>query len=186
MQHISVHLITLPRHLIFQITSHTKPLLYPHYLDACLLTAINSIHRYSMPSTAVNSHLRPAMSTFNHSSGLDSFNAAKYLFPSEEDQATVKGEDRMPTPDIRSYLQMTEPDDKFPTLSRRDGSGLVSDSVSPHPDFNSLLSACLALCQLRRLGSGKFAHPRPRVLHPQPVSFLAPEHAPEFFEYVPS
>lgn len=85
-----------------------------------------------MPSTALNSHFRPAMSTFNNSSGLDSFNAAKYLFPSEEDQATVKGEDRMPTPDIRSYLQLTDPDEKFPTLSRRDESGLVSDTVSHH------------------------------------------------------
>jgi hypothetical protein len=33
---------------------------------------------------------------------------------------------RLSTPDIKSYIKMTEPDDKFPTLSRRDGSNLVS------------------------------------------------------------
>lgn len=79
-----------------------------------------------MPSNGLNSHLRPSLSSFNRASGLDSFDAAKYLFPSEEDQATVKGEDRIPTPDINSYLKMTDPDEKFPTLSRRDDSGLVS------------------------------------------------------------
>lgn len=68
------------------------------------------------------------MSAFSRS-GLDSFDAAKYLFPNEEDQATVKDEDRIPTPDISSYLKMTDPDDKFPTLSRRDDSGLVSGST---------------------------------------------------------
>lgn len=57
----------------------------------------------------------------NNNSNLESFSAAKYLFPSEEEN-----EDRVPTPDVKSYLKLTEPDDKFPTLSRRNESGLVS------------------------------------------------------------
>lgn len=65
-------------------------------------------------------------SSFNNPSGLESFSAAKYLFPHEDDRDTLRDEDRLPTPDIKSYLKLTEPDDKFPTLSRRDESGLVS------------------------------------------------------------
>ena len=38
----------------------------------------------------------------------------------------MKDEDRLSTPDIKGYIKMTEPDDKFPTLSRRDGSNIVS------------------------------------------------------------
>lgn len=63
---------------------------------------------------------------FSNSSGLDSFSAAKYLFPHDDDRDTLRDEDRIPTPDIKSYLKLTEPDDKFPTLSRGDESGLVS------------------------------------------------------------
>ncbi|PLB41522.1 putative RNA-binding protein [Aspergillus candidus] len=102
-----------------------------------------SIHRYSMPSAGMGSQARPNVSGFNGSSGLDSFNAAKYLFHNEDDTGTPKEDDRIPTPDIKSYLKMTDPDEKFPTLSRRDDSGLLSanpvaldlaNSRTPNPE----------------------------------------------------
>ncbi|KAL4780839.1 hypothetical protein BJX76DRAFT_350662 [Aspergillus varians] len=100
----------------------------------------SSIHRYSMPSTGLNSQLRPSNSGFNNS---ETFNAAKYLLHNDDDRSTLKDEDRIPTPDIKSYLKLTETDDKFPTLSRRDGSSLLSansdaldlaNSKTPNPE----------------------------------------------------
>jgi hypothetical protein len=86
-----------------------------------------------MPTTSLASQIRSTVSGFS-SSALDSFSATKYLFPSEEDRATPKDEDRLPTPDIKSYLKMTDPDDKFPTLSRRDDNpGLVCLEDPPSP-----------------------------------------------------
>ncbi|KAL2868702.1 uncharacterized protein BJX67DRAFT_371109 [Aspergillus lucknowensis] len=101
-----------------------------------------SIHRYSMPTTGLGSQIRPNISTFNNSS-LDTFNTAKYLLHSDDDRSTLKDEDRIPTPDIKSYLKLTEPDDKFPTLSRSDGSNFLSansdaldlaNSKTPNPE----------------------------------------------------
>ncbi|PKX89731.1 putative RNA-binding protein [Aspergillus novofumigatus IBT 16806] len=103
-----------------------------------------SIHRYSMPSTGLGSQIRPNIAAFSNTSGLDSFSAAKYLFHNEDDRATVTEEDRIPTPDIKSYLKLTDPDDKFPTLSRRNDSGLLSansdaldlaNSRTPNPEM---------------------------------------------------
>lgn len=37
-----------------------------------------------------------------------------------EDEDKHREEDRMATPDVTSYLRMTDPDDKFPTLVRGD------------------------------------------------------------------
>lgn len=82
-----------------------------------------------MPSAGLGSQLRPNTSGYNNSAGLESFNAAKYMLHNDDDQPTMKDEDRIPTPDIKSYLKLTEPDDKFPTLSRRDGSSIVSFSM---------------------------------------------------------
>lgn len=53
------------------------------------------------------------------------------LFPpkkvSEDEEEKPKSEERMSTPDVSSYLRLTDPDDKFPTLIRRDDNpGLVS------------------------------------------------------------
>ncbi|KAL2852480.1 hypothetical protein BJY01DRAFT_232537 [Aspergillus pseudoustus] len=101
-----------------------------------------SIHRYSMPTTGLGSQIRPKISSFNNSS-LETFNTAKYLLHNDDDRSTLKDEDRIPTPDIKSYLKLTEPDDKFPTLSRRDGSSLLSansdaldlaNSKTPNPE----------------------------------------------------
>jgi hypothetical protein len=68
----------------------------------------------------------------------------------------LKDEDRLSTPDIKGYIKMTEPDDKFPTLSRRGGSNIVSSSpfrlisnsrltrsfqLSANPDAHDLANA---------------------------------------------
>lgn len=67
------------------------------------------------------------MTNFNVGTGVDSFAAAKHLFNRDEDKSAVlKDEERLSTPDIQGYMKMTEPDDKFPTLSRRNGSNIVS------------------------------------------------------------
>jgi hypothetical protein len=80
-----------------------------------------SVHRYSLPSNNFNSPYRPNLG------GVDSFAAAKHLFNrDDENHAGFNAEHRLSTPDIQSYMKMTEPDDKFPTLSRRDGSNIVS------------------------------------------------------------
>ncbi|KAJ5676112.1 hypothetical protein N7462_009009 [Penicillium macrosclerotiorum] len=85
-----------------------------------------SLHRYSLPSSNFNSSYRPNSSAYNTTSGVDSFAATKHLFSSDEPKAILKDEDRLSTPDIKGYIRMTEPDDKFPTLSRRDGSNILS------------------------------------------------------------
>ncbi|KAL5333480.1 hypothetical protein BJX70DRAFT_392137 [Aspergillus crustosus] len=101
-----------------------------------------SIHRYSMPSTGMNSQLRSTPS-YNTSSALETFNPAKYLLHNDDDRSTLRDEDRIPTPDIKSYLKLTETDDKFPTLSRSNGSSLLSansdaldlaNSKTPNPE----------------------------------------------------
>ncbi|KAJ5623963.1 ARM repeat-containing protein [Penicillium lagena] len=106
-----------------------------------------SIHRYSLPSNNYNNQLRHNVPGFNMTSAADSFAATKYLFHNDDDKSPLKDEDRMPTPDIKSYIKLTEPDDKFPTLLRRGGSNLLSanpdaldlaNSRTPGPDaYNS-------------------------------------------------
>lgn len=90
-----------------------------------------------MPASGLGSQIRPNISAFSNNTGLESFSAAKYLLQNEDDRATVTEDDRIPTPDIKSYLKLTDPDDKFPTLSRRDDSGLVGFEcyVFPPPWF---------------------------------------------------
>ncbi|KAE8152451.1 hypothetical protein BDV25DRAFT_128008 [Aspergillus avenaceus] len=130
-----------------------------------------AIHRYSMPSAGFGSQVRPNIN--NTTSGLETFNAAKYLFHNEDDRATLKDEDRIPTPDIKSYLKLTDPDDKFPTLSRRDDSGLLSansdaldlaNSRTPNPEtwnshsrhrssHQSMPQNALNMFRLEQLGS---------------------------------
>ncbi|KAJ5093131.1 Armadillo-like helical [Penicillium angulare] len=84
-----------------------------------------SLHRYSLPASNYNGHHRPNLSGYNVGAGLDSFAAAKNLFHGDEKPMLMKDEDRISTPDIKSYIRMTEPDDKFPTL-RRGGSNILS------------------------------------------------------------
>lgn len=67
---------------------------------------------------------------FTRPIGLNPFYPAKFAFgdDDDEDRRGLKDQDRIPTPDVKSYLKLTDPDDKFPTLIRRDdNSGLVSE-----------------------------------------------------------
>ncbi|KAJ5267617.1 hypothetical protein N7478_010425 [Penicillium angulare] len=95
-----------------------------------------SLHRYSLPASNYNGHHRPNLSGYNVGAGLDSFAAAKNLFHGDDKSMLMKDEDRMSTPDIKSYIRMTEPDDKFPTL-RRGGSNILS----ANPDALDLANA---------------------------------------------
>ncbi|KAJ5591064.1 Armadillo-like helical [Penicillium hetheringtonii] len=106
----------------------------------------NAVHRLSLPSSNFNSQYRPSTSGFGSSSGVNSFAGTKHLFPSDEDKPLMRDEDRLSTPDIKGYIRMTEPDDKFPTLSRRGGSNILSanpdaldlaGSRTPGPESNT-------------------------------------------------
>ncbi|ODH24185.1 hypothetical protein ACO22_05329 [Paracoccidioides brasiliensis] len=66
---------------------------------------------------------------FSRSIGLNPFHPAKFALGDDDegDRGGAKDDDRIPTPDVKSYLKLTDPDDKFPTLVRRDdSSGLLS------------------------------------------------------------
>ncbi|KAL4967996.1 uncharacterized protein BDV14DRAFT_188116 [Aspergillus stella-maris] len=148
-----------------------------------------SIHRYSMPS-GFTSQVRPSTSGLNSSSARESFNPARYLLHGEEDRSILKDEDRIPTPDIKSYLKLTEPDDKFPTLSRRDGSDFLSansdaldlaNSKTPNPEswnshsrhrssHQSMPQNSLNMFRLGRIGAS--------ADEPHTVTSNTPRHAP--------
>lgn len=84
------------------------------------------MHRYSLPSNNYGGQYRSQVNGYNAGPAVDSFAAAKHLFHGDDDKPLMKDEDRMSTPDIKGIITMTEPDDKFPTLSRRNGSNIVS------------------------------------------------------------
>lgn len=85
-----------------------------------------------MPTTSLASQMRSNTSAFSNSLGMNTLNTSKYIFGEEHD-ADAKEEDRFPTPDIKTYLQLTDPDDRFPTLIRQDEhSGLVSKDSNPN------------------------------------------------------
>lgn len=72
-----------------------------------------------------NGNTNGYMNGHNATSGFDSFSAVKHFFH-DDDRSFAKDEPRLSTPDIKGYIRMTEPDDKFPTL-RREGTNIVSD-----------------------------------------------------------
>lgn len=97
--------------------------------------------RYSLSNNVFGSAL-PSVSSrtngFNNHMGFSSLFSSKNPLESEEDKS--KNEDRVSTPDVKSYLRMTDPDDKFPTLVRRDGNPSVVSS--PFSSFVDFLSYC--------------------------------------------
>lgn len=109
--------------------------------------SIHSVHRASLPSNNLTGKFRTnPLAPFNGSYNLDSFAPApKSIF--DDHKPVMKDEDRMSTPDIKGYINMTEPDDKFPTSlqARRDSDILsanhdalrISNGRTPGPDhFN--------------------------------------------------
>lgn len=99
----------------------------------------------------------------------------------EEDEDKPKEEDRMATPDVKSYLRLTDPDDKFPTLIRRGG-----DNPSVCAPGNSLLHARyfadtvnVAYSQLGCCRFGRCSHPGPRYSSCKPATYSPPESSSE-------
>ncbi|KAJ5445497.1 Armadillo-like helical [Penicillium cf. griseofulvum] len=94
----------------------------------------SAAHRYSLPSGNPNGQSHRSSISGLNGSRLDSFNVPKYLFPSEEDKphSHLRELERLSTPDIKSYIKLTEPDDKFPTLSRRGDSNMLSANPDAH------------------------------------------------------
>ncbi|PGH18866.1 hypothetical protein AJ79_00279 [Helicocarpus griseus UAMH5409] len=113
---------------------------------------------------------------FTRSIGLNPFHPGKFAFgeDDEDDRRGLKDDDRIPTPDVKSYLKLTDPDDKFPTLIRRDdNSGLLSansaaldlaNSRTPNPEtyhnrhhasHQSLPHNSLSMSQFDHIGSNR-------------------------------
>ncbi|KAJ5502517.1 Armadillo-like helical [Penicillium fimorum] len=94
----------------------------------------SAAHRYSLPSGNPNGQSHRSSISGLTGSRLDSFNIPKYLFPSDEDKphSHLRELERLSTPDIKSYIKLTEPDDKFPTLSRRGDSNMLSANPDAH------------------------------------------------------
>ncbi|EFW22893.1 hypothetical protein D8B26_006450 [Coccidioides posadasii str. Silveira] len=77
--------------------------------------------RYSLSTTTFPSSIQSSASStsgFGPSLGFGAFYTGKHSV--DEDDDKPKEEERMSTPDVKSYLRMTDPDDKFPTLTRHD------------------------------------------------------------------
>ncbi|CAG7972485.1 unnamed protein product [Penicillium salamii] len=92
-------------------------------------------HRYSMPSGNTNGHSRNSISGLSGvNSAIDKWSNTQYLFPGAEDKSLghLRDLERLSTPDIKSYIKLTEPDDKFPTLSRRGDSNVLSANPDAH------------------------------------------------------
>ncbi|KAJ5867067.1 hypothetical protein N7534_001620 [Penicillium rubens] len=94
----------------------------------------SAAHRYSLPSGNPNGQTHRSSISGLNGSRLDTFNVPKYLFPSDEDKphSHLRELERLSTPDIKSYIKLTEPDDKFPTLSRRGDSNMLSANPDAH------------------------------------------------------
>lgn len=81
-----------------------------------------------MPLTGMATHSRTATASRLENFGFGNRSANNYHF-SEQDEKNEASNDNhgLSNAEINSILQLTDPDDKFPTLSRRDNnSGLVS------------------------------------------------------------
>jgi hypothetical protein len=79
-----------------------------------------------MPVPGFSSQLRSKYPGFGSANPMGYINTTGFLFGDEEESHTTSADHSgLASPDIKSYLQLT--DDKFPTLVRRDdNSGLVS------------------------------------------------------------
>lgn len=117
-----------------------------------------------MPSGNYNASRRPQTQGFNVGPAIDSFAAAKHLFHDDEN-ASPKDVDRMSTPDIKGIISMTEPDDKFPTLSRRTGSNIVSNFMSFSLNLDSLNSQLSANPDAHDLASRRTPGPQSHSFH---------------------
>lgn len=93
--------------------------------DRLTNTRISS-NRYSMPVTGLAAQFRSKYPSIGTTAALGHANKSFYI--GDEDETNVNSADQTDlTPDVKSILQLTAIDDKFPTLVRRDdNSGLAS------------------------------------------------------------
>lgn len=88
-----------------------------------------------MPSGHSKGYARNSISGLSSTKpALDKWSSTQYLFPSVEDKALghLRDLERLSTPDIKGYITLTETDDKFPTLSRRGDSNVLSANPDAH------------------------------------------------------
>lgn len=80
-----------------------------------------------MPATGLASQLQGNVAGYASTVGLGHINTTSFLFGDDDHKPTSSSvQSGLTSPDIKSYLQLTDPDDKFPTLIRRDdNSGIV-------------------------------------------------------------
>ncbi|KAI1994799.1 hypothetical protein LOZ51_001322 [Ophidiomyces ophidiicola] len=93
------------------------------------------LSRYSLSTTTFqpSAHASTANNSgFGNHIGFGGLFASKN---SVEEDTRAKEDERMSTPDVKSYLRMTDPDDKFPTLTRRDGDPNVLSANSAALDL---------------------------------------------------
>jgi hypothetical protein len=108
-----------------------------------------------MPVQGFASQLRQKYPGFATGGTLGHINTTSFLFGDDEENPTGSAEQSgLASSDIKSYLQPTATDDKFPTLVRRDdNSGLVSVS----PGARSLANPAAAFRQLGCTRPGKLS-----------------------------
>lgn len=88
----------------------------------------NAKNRYSMPVTGSRTRKDDAATDYASMMGLGHINTTGFLFDNDDEKAAAKKE-ATTSPDVKTYLQMNDTDDKFPILVRRDGyPGLLSAS----------------------------------------------------------
>ncbi|WEW56356.1 hypothetical protein PRK78_001799 [Emydomyces testavorans] len=78
------------------------------------------LNRYSLSTSTFQSSAQSSASntsSFGNPLGFGTYYSGNNSVNEGEDK--LKEEERMSTPDVKSYLRMTDPDDKFPTLTRR-------------------------------------------------------------------
>lgn len=87
-----------------------------------------------MPVTGTRTRKDNASSDYASMMGLGHINTTSFLFGDDDEKAAAKKE-AATSPDVKTYLQMNDTNDKFPILVRRDGyPGLVSRHA-PSPLF---------------------------------------------------
>ena len=83
-----------------------------------------------MPVTGTRARKDDAGSDYASMMGLGHINTTGFLFGDDDEKAAAKKE-AATSPDVKTYLQMNDTNDKFPILVRRDGyPGLVSSSIT--------------------------------------------------------
>ena len=127
-----------------------------------------------MSTSTFQPSAQSSSNNFGNSLGFGPFFPGKHAVD-EEDKP--KEEERMSTPDVKSYLRMTDPDDKFPTLTRRgDDPNVV---CAPNNNCFSILFTDMvnvAFSEPCCFRSSKFSHPSPTGISCKSASpFSSPE-----------